>query len=68
MREAFLIQMNDFDRMLESGLRQLLDPVANAPAPPRRRPAYVERAGGAPTVELTLAPETLAAVPIEVYG
>jgi len=54
--------------MLESGLRQLLDPVANAPAPPRRRPAYVERAGGAPTVELTLAPEALAAVPVEVYG
>ena len=67
MREAFLIQMNDFDRMLESELRQLLDPVVKAPAPPRRRPAYVERAGG-PTVELTLVPETLVAVPVEVYG
>ena len=59
--------MNDFDRMLESGLRQLLDPVVKATAPPRRR-QYVERAGGAPTVELTLVPETLAAVPVEVYG
>ncbi|MHB8685748.1 MAG: hypothetical protein ACYDB4_00975 [Candidatus Dormibacteraceae bacterium] len=29
--------MNDFDRYLESGLRQLLDPVVDAGAPRRRR-------------------------------
>jgi hypothetical protein len=35
--EAFLIQMNDFDRYLESGLRQMLDPVVASMAPRRRR-------------------------------
>jgi hypothetical protein len=35
--EAFLIQMNDFDRYLESELRQMLDPVVAAGAPRRRR-------------------------------
>jgi hypothetical protein len=34
--EAFLIQMNDFDRFLEFELRQLLDPVVNSGAPRRR--------------------------------
>ena len=37
MWEAFLIQMNDFDRYLESGLRQMLDPVVTSGAPRRRR-------------------------------
>ena len=27
MREAFLLQMNDFDLILELNLRQMLDPV-----------------------------------------
>jgi len=35
--EAFLIQMNDFDRYLESGLRRMLDPVVASGAPRRRR-------------------------------
>jgi hypothetical protein len=35
--EAFLIQMNDFDRYLESGLRRMLDPVVISVAPRRRR-------------------------------
>jgi hypothetical protein len=35
--EAFLIQMNDFDRYLESGLRHMLDPVVTSGAPRRRR-------------------------------
>jgi hypothetical protein len=35
--EAFLIQMNDFDRYLEDGLREMLDPVVAAGAPRRRR-------------------------------
>jgi hypothetical protein len=37
MWEAFLIQMNDFDRYLESGLREMLDPVVTSGAPRRRR-------------------------------
>jgi hypothetical protein len=35
--EAFLLQMNDFDRFLELKLRQMLDPVVAAPPPARRR-------------------------------
>jgi hypothetical protein len=34
--EAFLLQMNDFERILELKLRQLLDPVV-AGRPPARR-------------------------------
>jgi hypothetical protein len=37
LREAFLIQMNDFDRYLESELRRMLDPVVVAGAPRRTR-------------------------------
>ncbi len=37
MREAFLVQMNYFDRFLELELRQMLDPVVNPGAPRRRR-------------------------------
>jgi hypothetical protein len=33
--EAFLLQMNDFDQVLELKLRQLLDPVVATQAPPR---------------------------------
>ena len=36
MWETFLIQMNDFDRYLESELRQMLDRVVDAAAPSRR--------------------------------
>jgi hypothetical protein len=35
--EAFLLQMNDFDRFLELKLRQMLDPVVATPPPARRR-------------------------------
>jgi hypothetical protein len=35
--EAFLIQMNDFERYLESELRLMLDPVVTSGAPRRRR-------------------------------
>jgi hypothetical protein len=35
--EAFLLQMNYFDRFLELKLRQMLDPVVAAPPPARRR-------------------------------
>jgi len=34
--EAFLLQMNDFDRFLEMRLREMLDPVV-ARRPPMRR-------------------------------
>ena len=36
MEEAFLLQMNDFDRQLENDLRQMLDRVV-ASRPPTRR-------------------------------
>jgi hypothetical protein len=56
--------MNEFDLRLESDLRLLLDAVSVAPAPPRRG----SRAREAPMVELRVAaPETLAAMPVEVY-
>jgi hypothetical protein len=34
--EAFLLQMNEFDRFLEIKLRQMLDPVAMSQPPARR--------------------------------
>ena len=36
MWEAFLLQMNDFDRFLDLQLRHMLDPVVACPPPPRR--------------------------------
>jgi hypothetical protein len=36
LREAFLIQMNDFDRLLEFQLQRMLDPVVASRVPPRR--------------------------------
>jgi hypothetical protein len=35
--EAFLLQMNDFDRFLESELRHMLDPVVATRPPARKR-------------------------------
>ena len=34
--EAFLLQMNDFDKFLELKLRQMLDPLVGSPPPARR--------------------------------
>jgi hypothetical protein len=34
--EAFLLQMNDFDKFLDLQLRHMLDPIVATPAPPRR--------------------------------
>jgi len=34
--QAFLIQMDHFDRLLEIGLARMLDPIVNGPTPPRR--------------------------------
>jgi hypothetical protein len=39
LQEAFLLQMNDFERRLESELRRMLDPVV-ATRPPKRRGAF----------------------------
>jgi hypothetical protein len=58
--EAFLLQMNDFDRFLEVQLRQMLDPVAMSQPPARRgrleKPQTpilaIAPAGAAATVEL----------------
>lgn len=36
MAEAFLLQMDDFDRFLDLQLRRMLDPVVATPAPRRR--------------------------------
>ena len=42
MWEAFLLQMDDFDRLLEFQLRRKLDSVVRSPVPPRRvRPGSV---------------------------
>lgn len=38
MQETFLLQMNDFERRLESELRQMLDPVVATRPPARRGP------------------------------
>lgn len=69
MREAFLIHMNDFEfeRLLEIKLRQLLDPVVAAPAPPRKRPG--RRTEQSPAlIEMKLVAERVVAVPVEVFA
>jgi hypothetical protein len=50
--ETFLIQMNDFDRYLESELRQMLDPVVESGAPRRRR----RKGSGLPLLAVVNAP------------
>lgn len=61
MWEAFLLQMDEFDRFLEIGLRELLDPVV-ATEPPTRRGRRESRqlilAVAAPAIELAV--ETIA--------
>ena len=64
MGEALLIQMNEFDLQLESGLRRLLDPIVATRVPPRRG----HRTPQAPKLELRLlTPETLAAIPVKAF-
>jgi hypothetical protein len=63
--------MHDFDRLLDSELRRLLDPVVSAPAPVRRIGAGPGRTSKTLRVlELPTAavPETLVAIPIEVVA
>ncbi len=38
MRDAFLLQMDYFDRLLKLELARMLDPIVAAPPPRRRRP------------------------------
>lgn len=57
MREAFLIQMNDFDRFIEFELRQMLEPVVASGAPRRRR----RNSSGSPLLAVVKAPIELVA-------
>jgi hypothetical protein len=57
LREAFLEQMNYFDRFLEFELRQMLDPVVNPEAPRRRR----RKSTRSPLLKVVSAPIELAA-------
>ena len=47
MREAFPLQMNDFDRRLERELAWMLDRVVRTPAPPR-----IGRPGSRPILKI----------------
>ena len=67
MREALLIQMNDFDRLLETRLRFLLDRVVTAPVPVRRPRGGLGRTDFRSLIELAPAPKTMLAVPVEVF-
>ena len=72
MWEAFLLQMNEFDTVLELRLRHLLDPVVATPAPIRRgrasrtRPILTVITGGLQVAaEAVIAVEPVAvAVPV----
>jgi hypothetical protein len=69
LQEAFLLQMNDFDRYLEAQLRRMLDPVVATRPPTRGRgrkapePSLaVEPPALVPAVETV--PVTVAATPL----
>ena len=67
MREAFLIQMNDFDRLVEIELRRMLDPVVAARVPPRRIDVVRNRAPFRleALASLELAPEPIPVAVVE---
>ncbi len=58
LREAFLIQMDDFDRLVAFGLRRMLDPVVASRVPPRRGG---KRQSAAPFLVVATAPLEAAA-------
>lgn len=65
MQEAFLLQMNDYDRFLETQLRRMLDPVV-ATVPPIRR---ARRVAIEPVLVVVDPPElvqTMEAVPVTI--
>jgi hypothetical protein len=51
LRDAFLLQMDDFDRRLEAELARMLDRVVRTPPPPRRG-----RPGSTPILRLFSGP------------
>jgi hypothetical protein len=59
--EAFLLQMNDFDRFLEHNLRRMLDPVVEA-----HPPARGQRAGRKPVLAVNPPAIEPAAEPVPV--
>ena len=60
MWEAFLLQMNDFDRLLEFKLRQLLDPVVSERPPARpRRKGRAEAVVAMPVAPVELVPQAI---------
>jgi hypothetical protein len=61
LRDAFLVQMDDFEKLLEHHLRRKLDPVVAAPVPPRRGRVIDLRRGG----RVEPAPRRLGAFPID---
>ena len=64
MQEAFLLQMNEFDRFLETQLRRMLDPVVASRPPARgRRQKAPELILAVEPPELVLAVE---AVPVAI--
>lgn len=63
MWEAFLLQMNDFDKFLDLELRHMLDPVVATPAPPRRsRPPRARQPILAVEATIELVPQAMPAV------
>ena len=62
LREALLIQMDEFEMRLESELRRLLDPVVAAPIPVRRKLTDLRRTDYALGPGYFV-PETLVPVP-----
>jgi hypothetical protein len=60
--EAFLLQMNDFDRFLEIELRHMLGPVTATPAPPLK--ARRKASGRPPVVVLAPIELTVEAVAV----
>ena len=63
MWEAFLLQMDDFDRLLEFQLRRKLDGVVAAPVPVRRGRAGSGRLAGGRHQAVT--PRSIGIIPIE---
>lgn len=61
MWETFLLQMNDFERLLEHRLRQMLDPVVGQRPPRRRRGKRAAKpiVAVVPPSTIEFAPETI---------
>ena len=63
MWEAFLLQMDEFDSLLELKLRQMLDPVVAQEPPARRRGKRpIEAIVAVPAAPPELAPEAIPVV------